>query len=345
VTPQPVDVFTRLAEIDAIDDSAWDRLPVHPARTRRHLLDLEHDRRFATTYHVVRRQGRVQVILPVYAPLTSPAPDAFYDVAAVASAAPVDPRAWALIGGRSLASSAPLAGVDAATADIVRVVCHAADVAREQNRRCAALYVDSSEPTFLSALASAGLVQRTEIATRWDLRAHEGWDAYLASLPSRKRRYSVRRDVADLAALGLEARTEPYATLVPEAAPLVAETSARHGTDDDPDLAEMRLDLFGSDPALPSVAWAVRESSGKLLGASFAWCLDGSPGTVAVHSVGVADDIAARGLVYRELMFMAPLRLAWAQGLGMIALGLGSDASKRLRGAVGTSMLAVLDDD
>lgn len=338
-----VEIVRSVADVDG---SFWERAAVHPARTRHQLLSLEADRRFETRYHLVRRGNDVTVLLPAYSALTASWSDPAYDVGTVMSGEPSDARDWVLIGGRSLVSSAPLVTDESPASDVAAAVACAAADARERGRRCAAVDVGGDDVAFRAGMADARMSRVVEVATRWDLPATGGLQDFLAAIPRARRRAMVQHDIAEAETHGLTAETEPYEDLIEEAAPLVAGTALRHGSPDDPDLVELRLAGWGSDTALTPVAWAVRARSGDLLGASFGWCVPTSaadPGTVDMHAIGVREGIERRGLVYRELSIMAPLRRAWADGLARVALGLDHADSKRMRGAVGTPVLAVSD--
>jgi hypothetical protein len=329
---------------DDLADVLWPQPPAPPHLTRGRLHDLEQDARFCVSYVEVAAYGRPVLALPCYSPCTDRWPDAAYDVSARLGLAPgLRADSFCLAGGRAdfrcaalEARRAPPDVLDAAASTALRSACEAAG---RDGRSTVLLYADADGRLCREAVALGTHDPYTVLAQRYVIPdVGSGLESYLSAL-GRSRRSVVRRDLRDLAASGIKARPQTWETVVTEAAPLIAGVHQAHGQRDLPALALARLRRRARDPDVSGVAFAVW-LAGQLIAVTVGWVYGR---TLELYEVGLAAQPAAdRGLRYLEVMFYAPLRFMWREGLRTLDVALESGYPKRLRGAVGRPVVGLI---
>jgi predicted N-acyltransferase len=207
------------------------------------------------------------------------------------------------------------------------LVARAAEVAAEAGARPVALFVGDREAPFLAGAFN----ERRRI---YDEYRFEGlpasFEEYLAGLGA-KRRNTVRNDLRRLEELGIRTSLVPLAENVALVAELVLAVKTRHGIADHAALIADRLELWLECREVEPVVFAA-ETSDRLLGVSVSWLWRD---VLSTYEVGLPDlPGPERQLAYVELLFYAPLRLAFERGCREVTLGLGATTPKKARGAV-----------
>lgn len=171
-----------------------------------------------------------------------------------------------------------------------------------------------------------------------DLPRGETEEGFLSALSSKTRRTWLMDVRADLA-LSCPGVTEPPATLIADAALLIAEVRQRNGVRTHPVLVEYELDRWAREVGPTALAFTRRDTRGDLIAVCFAHVADEQ---LHLYDVGLTSDESHRGVLYRMAVFLQPLRFALSRGLHRIHLGYGHDLPKVSRGARGTSMHSFL---
>ena len=302
---------------------------------RKHLLDLEADPRFEVSWVCVGTRNRPLVALPLYRPETDRWPDEAYDPdRALGTGERSSPRDWVLGGGRAdlttgllVHPGAPASALEAAAA---AAVAAAAEEAAAHRRRLALLYVGADGGLLLNAARRVGVEAEASQGSRFVVDdVGDSLASYLEKLPSRHRSV-VRRDLRDLADARLVATPVPWIDVLDDACDLIAENHERHGEADHPKLVAQRLRRWLGDEGLDCVAFALRRE-GVLLAATLGWSY---AHVLELYELGLSWELGdRRRLAYTEMLFYAPLRLAWERGLRTLDLALAGEPAKRLRGA------------
>jgi hypothetical protein len=313
----------------------WPPRPAPPHLTRARLGDLERDARFTVSYAEVSAGGLPMLALPAYWPQQRHWPDAAYDAGALLGMTPGVPAdSLCLVGGRADFRCAALEAADAdpnlldAAAELaLGAIGRDAERAR---RNLALLYTPIGGRLQRAASRLWPDDRRGILGHRYLIPdVGTGLDSYLATLSAAKRSL-VRRDLKSLAAAGIHAGHDTWGSVIKQAAPMVAGIHQAHGHTDLPALALARLKRRAADPDVLPVAFVYR-SGRELSAVTLGWAHGGA---LELYEVGLAPDPAAdRGLRYLEVMFYAPLRFMWNNGLRTLDLALEAGHPKKLRGA------------
>jgi hypothetical protein len=320
-----------VASAEELPESLFGGPHARPERVRSRLRVLEQDARFRASYVGLAAGREMVAAVPVYevdVPTWPPGP---YDVGAI-FATDLPPKRWAFVGGRADLSSGVLAvatGNAAALDDAPhRALVAAVDVVRARGRRPALLYAPEEMRAAASGAGAARIVQVGNRAVLEDVGAD--LESYLARLSHTHRRHQVRTDLKLVDRLGLHATTTRWENVLEQVAPLVVEVGRRYGGVDHPRLVAHRLREWTLSPEVERVAFALRRD-GALYGASLALR---HRDALYLNELGLpADRSQTRRTAYLELLFYAPLRYAWEQGLRRIDLGLAGEEHKARRGA------------
>lgn len=208
---------------------------------------------------------------------------------------------------------------------------------RDQGMRSvSALFLRPDHPEFLDVLRSAGfdvvpMVDRSDMEVTWD-----DLDGYIAGL-RRNQRFTVRRELREIAARGIEIGERPIGDEEPELLPLRAQLMTKYGAvpDAQREAASFRhlREHFG-----PQNVWIVEaRQRGALL--SFTMLVrDGDQWTALMSGTDYEHPDAS--FTYFATMFYRPAELAPQQGITTISYGLGTLQAKRLRGCTVSTLLA-----
>ncbi|MEO3890697.1 GNAT family N-acetyltransferase [Nonomuraea sp. B5E05] len=320
---------------DVLDFRDWRAagLALSPSRLRAASLD----GRWHTQWAVARRGAHIVGLLPMHRSKTATAGDPIYDPRVVApalwGASPDDARTWCYVGGfMDLMAGLTLSSTDEpAQREIVgrRLVRAAYDTCLDAGVKPVSLYLRSEDfEIFRRALGPEAVFASLSTNAIIDVLG-TSVDGHVAAL-DKKRRYRMRRECAQLDALGMRAIRAAPSRILAEAAPLIANIKARHKVADHPALIELRLRRWAAGDADEVCALHVRDGRGRLVGVSFVARRDRR---VELYEIGLADDQDHRHLVYTELLVHAPLRYAIDHDCSMVDLGMDSQQPKTLRGA------------
>jgi predicted N-acyltransferase len=157
-----------------------------------------------------------------------------------------------------------------------------------------------------------------------------GWPDWVAALPSKGRRDSVKQEVRAFARAGYELRVVPLAESYREAAGLLTAVQRRHGRPHDVGvLAEsLRRQSVAMKP-LGEVLLCARPGE-----AAVAFCLFYVLGdTLYVRAAGLDYDRLSGAAEYFNLVYYEMVRVAGQRSLRWIHPGIASGDAKALRGA------------
>jgi uncharacterized protein len=158
-----------------------------------------------------------------------------------------------------------------------------------------------------------------------------GWDAWLDSLPSRRRVELVRRETRRFAAAGYETTDAPLAEWVEWVGRLLTNTEARYGHSADPDA---RIAFLGRQAA------AMGDTARVILCAPpgeppVGYCLYYLRGdTLFLRSAGFDYGRLRSAAEYFNLVYYLPVRIAAEARARWIHAGVEATEAKALRGAV-----------
>lgn len=206
----------------------------------------------------------------------------------------------------------------------------------QQIKSIAFLFVRGDYPEFLAALSHAGF-DVTAMANRGDLEiAWDDFEGYVAWLP-RKRRFTVRREIRDIAGRGVVVRERPLAADEPELIALRNQLVEKYGgvPDQQREIDTVRLlrEQFGPGDVL--VVEAVKD------GRPLAFAVFIRDGDVWTSLMSGADYTREESVfTYFAVMFYRPAALAPVLGISKIVYGLGTLEAKRLRGCTMTGLWA-----
>ena len=190
-------------------------------------------------------------------------------------------------------------------------------------------------PAFLTGPLRPATVEPAGLWSYIPLPPVGGETSFLAGLP-RKVRQTWANDRRTHAKLGLVVTPQPITPgLVGEGAALVVAVSAANGVEDDPYLAEYRIDSWLRRASGRTVAFVCRDATGRLDGVCFGREEDRS---MDLYEVGLRAGHPHRARLYTAVVFDAPLRYSLDRGLRSIELGCGHPHPKRHRGAVQTPL-------
>lgn len=178
-----------------------------------------------------------------------------------------------------------------------------------------------------------------------------GWDAWLASLPSRRRAELVRREIRRFDAAGYEVIDTTLGNTYEIAGRLIANTEARYGHHTEPAAHVRSLGKQAS-----AMGCAARVLLCRRAGVPVGYCcyyLFGD--TLYLRSAGFDYERLADAAEYFNLVYYLPIRIAAKMNLRWVHAGIESFEAKALRGAqlrplwmldlTEFSMLAGHDDD
>ncbi|MEU3934423.1 GNAT family N-acetyltransferase [Streptomyces sp. NPDC029044] len=203
-------------------------------------------------------------------------------------------------------------------------------------RSVSALFLRPDHPEFLDVLRGAGfdvvpMVDRSDMNVTWD-----DLDGYIATL-RRNQRFSVRRELRDIAARGIEIVERPIRADEPELLPLRAQLMTKYGAvpDGEREAASFRhlRDHFG-----PDNVWIVEARKGGALLSFTMLVRDGDQWTALMSGTDYENPDAS--FTYFATMFYRPAELAPGQGITTISYGLGTVQAKKLRGCTVSTLSA-----
>ncbi|MFF7726179.1 GNAT family N-acetyltransferase [Streptomyces sp. NPDC008001] len=195
---------------------------------------------------------------------------------------------------------------------------------------CVAGFVSTGDVLALRA-AGASTLPVLLTTDAWVSVPEGGWAEWLATLPSKGRRDSVKQEVKAFAAAGYEITRVPLSESYEEAAGLLADTQKRYGHPYD-------LYVLGESFRRQSVAMGRRAEvlfcarpGERPVGFSLFY-IHGD--TLFVRAVGFDYERLVRGAAeYFNLVYYASVRIAQENGLRWIHPGIESPDAKALRGA------------
>jgi uncharacterized protein len=156
-----------------------------------------------------------------------------------------------------------------------------------------------------------------------------GFEAYLQSLPTGKRRAGVRREERRFTEAGLTVERRTLAEAWRECAPLLARLQSKYGGSGDPDTWSAVLESMSRN--LPGSVVFLARFDGRATGFSLAYPF---AGTLAVRAAGFDHAAApAQAAQYFNLVLYQPVRYAVEHGLRAVHLGRDAYAAKVGRGA------------
>jgi hypothetical protein len=303
---------------------------LHPARTARPSLMgawrswLVVARHEGSVVGVVALQQRRTLLIP--GPKFDPmrvAPSIFPDLR--------DPRDYLFIGGGSdlVAGVATTAGLDPSACRQVRraVIAHAVDHARSLGLRPVALYVRDDEIDDFTA--GEHDLRAATIGTLAVAHTSANDTAYLSALTSNQRR-TVRRDRERIAQGSLRYDVKPAYAALDIAPELVVNIKSRHGVQDHPKLARLRLTEWAEEQVGERLAYLVSDRDG-ILAVAFGVSYDGR---LEIHETGLVDEHEFRHEAYVQSMIYGPLEHAMTHGIPSVEFGLDAPTPKTRRGAV-----------
>ncbi|MFF0478803.1 GNAT family N-acetyltransferase [Streptomyces sp. NPDC004284] len=203
-------------------------------------------------------------------------------------------------------------------------------------RSVSALFLRPDHPELLDVLRDAGfdivpMVDRSDMDVTWN-----DLDGYIAGL-RRNQRFTVRRELREIAERGIEISQRPIGEEEPELLPLRGQLMAKYGAVPDPqrEAGSFRhlREHFG-----PDNVWIVEaRKNGALL--SFTMLVrDGDQWTALMSGTDYQHPDAS--FTYFATMFYRPAELAPQQGITTISYGLGTVQAKRLRGCTVSTLSA-----
>jgi hypothetical protein len=239
---------------------------------------------------------------------------------------------WRLIGGRTdyAAGIAVRGDLEVGRAASARraLVRHAVGLARTERRHAVALYVAGMEIAAFRAAMGPDSVAPTRPTAMLKV-VGTSIEDHVRRLDATQRRH-VRADLRRRERFGLSTRVVDAETMIDQAAGIVASVRRRHGHPDHPRLVAYRLRAWSRSGAGRAVAVVVDDRHGATLAVGF--CYD--DGTLLEHyEIGLVDSAGARYAAYLEALIYGPLTYAQRTGISAVELGLGSEDTKRLRGA------------
>jgi hypothetical protein len=329
-----------LPDITANADWRASSVTLYPARLRQ----LERTSRWTVSFLVASRRSIAIGALPLLRFKGESFGSTLFDPAAIApglfDTQDMGADRYLLIGGGFdlVAGAATVAGLTRAEAQQVTsaLVDAAFATAADEALTGAALYVRESDlPEFLGV--NRGRMSQVVGEFSSLHLAPSDMCGYLHSL-NHGRRSTVRRDLARIADMSLTSTEVPPSEVIDEASELIAAVKKRHQVPDHPALIRLRLGHWSRSPVGTPVAFAVRDSDGRLISVSFGCHYDS---VLEMHEIGLADDTAGRHLAYVEVLMYGPLRFALRNVCREMHLGLGSTTPKILRGAVASNVWAV----
>lgn len=297
------------------------------------LVQLERDGRWRHGYVVAICAGAIVSVLPYYLPRHERWFDAAYNIPAIThTPCPTAADGYLLVGGRTDFASGLLRDPGKDPALIRRAALASArlltELAREQRRTIAAVYVSDLEAPLFRQLLPAAIETRLGVEARLRVPAG-GSDEYLRSLSSR-RRSIVRRDWRDLRRFEIASSVMAWDEAIDFAPEMIASVDDVHGTIDHPKLIRMRLENWGALPEIDPVAFVAKRRD-EVMAVALGWRWRS---ILQLYEVGLAPRGAPeRHLAYVEALIYAPMRYAQSESLKWIHLGLDSLTPKRLRGA------------
>ncbi|MDF3143536.1 MULTISPECIES: peptidogalycan biosysnthesis protein [unclassified Streptomyces] len=165
----------------------------------------------------------------------------------------------------------------------------------------------------------------------------DGFDDYLASLPS-KRRVAIRHERAAFEAAGLDVRRQRLADCYEDAGRLLAALQKSHGHGDDTDA--MTSLLRRQADAMGDLARVVAAYDGPLMTGFCLYYHQGS--TTWLRAVGIDPERPAP-FAYFALTYYAPIEDAYRHGTTAVHAGMKAIEAKRLRGARVSGLYALHD--
>jgi len=323
----------RVEDLARIDTELLDRLGV--ASAGHYLGELERiqlaQRGQGTTRYVVARDGsgRPLGMLPVY---TSDPP--WHPVADPVTlfglpAAAIGPRLCLAGSYGTYANFLTVAAsvtADAAETVALTLVDRARAVAREAGSAYVVLpYLDETQARWLAGrdVAAVHTREKAALPVVWD-----SFDAYVASLPAR-RRTGVRRERRRFLDSAFEVREERVVDAAPRLAPLLAQTERRYGREADPRQMAFHYTLLGTYLADDDFVALVAYREQRPVACSLLL----TSGTRLISKAWGCDYAAAGdNFLYFNLTFYEPIIRAIARGVEVLDFGLGSLESKAQRG-------------
>jgi hypothetical protein len=301
------------------------------------LAELEGDSRYGTSYLVARDRQGVVALLPVYAPRVPRPSDPAYDLAARAKRselATATADQLLLVGGRAdLACGVPrrTSASPDETAAAVELLGHAArGLARESGRRPVAAYARGADAELLRRVV--GEDARVPLGSHAHLPVGQPGERFYLDRLKSSHRSVVRRDWQAREAHGLVARMASWEEALEFATPMIGNVLASHGLPDEARLVRFRLERWLAHEALQHVAFRVDGPDGVPRAVSFGWVWRA---WLQLYEVGLAPvGDPRRHPAYVEALIYAPLRYAARRGCSVVTLGMASEETKRLRGAV-----------
>lgn len=200
---------------------------------------------------------------------------------------------------------------------------------RAAGRACVALYVPTSDARALVAAGVTAPPVLLEADATFELPAG-GWEAWLATLPS-KRRINVKRELRRFEEAGYEIVRRPLADCVEQIPPLAGSTQARYGADAPNELWRKLLGMHiaAMGPAA-QVALCMRPGDDHAIGFAL-YYVRGE--TLYLRWAGFDYDRLAGAAEYFNLLYYGQIAHAPQIGVRRIHAGIKTIEAKALRGA------------
>jgi predicted N-acyltransferase len=194
---------------------------------------------------------------------------------------------------------------------------------------CVAMYVPTSDAQALVAAGATAQPVLLEADATFELPA-SGWDAWLATLPS-KRRVSVRREVRRFEEAGYEIVRRPLSECVEQIPQLAGATQSRYGSSAPQDLWRKLLGMhIAAMGAAAQVALCMRPGDDEPVGFAL-YYVHGE--TLYLRWAGFDYSRLAGAAEYFNLMYYSHVVLAPQIGVRRLHAGIKTIEAKALRGA------------
>ena len=316
--------FQVLASLGELDPQEFDRLDdsCGPVGSYARLVQLEQDPRWSAEYLCARESGLLLAAVPLYRLKRGGWPDPSYDPAGWGLHQSAMPGSSTIVGGRSgLLSSVHVAAAISGTRRHLRLIEEL--VAREPRESLILPFVAESELAPWAAVLGSRL--RSQL-----LGADARFDGHLAGQPfSRKVRQTLTSDQRTADRCGVESAVRTWSEVRASAAGLIAANSKAKGLPDAEQLVDFRVRQWEACEGASVVVLTAqaRGEYGVTVGVIWRDWMD-------LQEIGITGARSElRRVLYAQLLFHLPLRLARQRGVKHIRAGLTAEQPKALRGA------------
>lgn len=321
--PLTTDVTDSLDEVGADELFALDPV-IGAVGSRGRLIQHSRDPRWTPRYVVVREDGRLRAMVPIFLGREAEWSDPMYKPPDWGHPRPPAPAGSALVGGR-VEIRGSLRCAD--RPDVLAAVTDALPAIPELCGR--ELFFGFLAPD-QRPVAEKIFGPITWLTSLDDFTfPEEVVHGDLMDLPQPVR-YTIRHGERKAAELGLVSTVTPWPEYAGTAPELIAAQSERKGHEDDPELVCYRMDLWSECDEVTTLV--VEASAGPLAGAVTLLCYRDE---LEVCEVGLPDEnTPGRHTLYAYLTFHEPRRIARERGCRIVRSGFGAPTPKRTRGAM-----------